>query len=281
MLKLRKGDTAIMIKADGSIEMAGVQDKELVNDKGQISPCILFAAAWAKKDEKLILHLVKNFQNCVREGYFGADAQEDFKKLEVEWEKQRIQKEKEEAVKKIEEKYGKGTPVPPSPEEAAAKLNQAGIKPDEKDKIAETLGLEYSETKKEETEPEEKKSVEVDPRLKPLPMQMPDGKTVMVEPTETPEETAKRLKEEAYLEAIAKKGQDPRVKRQQDALKKGAKKIKKGEYTGHKQPDLPVDQTMKYLKATPEEQKKMLEEEKKKKQIIGTATIEEKKDNEN
>ena len=64
-------------------------------------------------------------------------------------------------------------------------------------------------------------------------------------------------------------------------MKKGAKKIKKGEYTGHKQPDLPVDQTMKYLKATPEEQKKMLEEEKKKKQIIGTATIEEKKDNEN
>ena len=35
MLKLRKGDSAIMIKADGSIEMAGVQDKELVDEKLQ------------------------------------------------------------------------------------------------------------------------------------------------------------------------------------------------------------------------------------------------------
>ena len=58
MLKLRKGDTAIMIKGDGSIEMAGLQGKELINAKGHISPCILFAAAWAKKDEKLLVHLV-------------------------------------------------------------------------------------------------------------------------------------------------------------------------------------------------------------------------------
>ena len=210
MLKLRKGDTAIMIKANGDIEMAGVNDKELINEKGHISPTILFAAAWARKDEKLLVHLVQNFQDCVREGYFGADAQSDFKQMEIDNAKAKLKKDGEEGIKDIEKQY---------------------------------------------------------------------QKTKLV-PTETPEETAKREKEEAHLQAIADKGQDPRVKRQQDALKKGATKTSTKDYDKHKQPDLPVEQTMKYLKATPAQQKKMLEQEKKK-QIIGTATIEEKKDNEN
>tara|TARA_Y100000310_G_scaffold345316_1_gene463717 strand:- start:11398 stop:12024 length:627 start_codon:yes stop_codon:yes gene_type:complete len=202
MLKLRKGDTAIMIKADGSIEMAGLQGKELITEKGHISPTILFAAAWARKDEKLLVHLVKNFQECVREGYFGADAQSDFKEMEVEQAKEKL---------------------------------------------------------KNEREPKQE---------------------IVLEPTETPEETAKREQEEAHLQAIADKGQDPRVKRQQEALKKGATKTSTKDYDKHKQPDLPVEQTMKYLKTTPAEQKKMKKEEKKKKQIVGTASIEEKKDNE-
>jgi len=239
MLKLRKGDTAIMIKADGSIEMAGLQDKELVNEQGQISPVILFAAAWAKRDQQLLAHLVKNFQDCVREGYFGADAQEDYKKMEIEHEKKRLKDEQEEKLKEVEEKY-----------EQAEKLTNP-VDP---------------------TKP-------VDPTA-PVPVQM-DGKTVMMEPTETPEETAKRLREEANLQAIAAKGQDPRVKKQMDAFKKGAKKTTSKPYDKHLEPDLPVEQTMKYLKATPDEQKRMKEEEKKKKQIIGNATIEEKKDNEN
>ena len=71
MLKLRKGDSAIMIKTDGSVELAGVNDKPLMDDKGMISPIILFAAAWAKKDQKVLQALVDNFKNCVREGYFG------------------------------------------------------------------------------------------------------------------------------------------------------------------------------------------------------------------
>ncbi len=62
MLKLRKGDSAIMIKADGQVELAGVQDKALIDDKGNISPVILFAAAWAKKDHNLLNHLVDNFR---------------------------------------------------------------------------------------------------------------------------------------------------------------------------------------------------------------------------
>jgi hypothetical protein len=202
MLKLRKGDTAIMIKADGSIEMAGLQGKELITENGHISPTILFAAAWARKDDKLLVHLVKNFQECVREGYFGADAQRDFKQMEVE--------------------------------QAKTKL-------------------------KNEREPKQE---------------------IVLEPTETPEETAKREKEEAHLQAIVDKGQDPRIQRQQEALKKGATKTSTKDYDKHKQPDLPVEQTMKYLKATPEQQKKMLEKQKKK-QMIGNVTIEEKKDNEN
>ena len=56
MLKLRKGDSAIMIKTDGSVELAGVNDKPLMDDKGMISPIILFAAAWAKKDQKVLYH---------------------------------------------------------------------------------------------------------------------------------------------------------------------------------------------------------------------------------
>ena len=105
MLKLRKGDSAIMIKADGQVELAGVQDKALIDDKGNISPVILFAAAWAKKDHNLLNHLVDNFRVCVREGYFGTDAQDDFKKIEDEAKKIQEEKKKEEDEKKANEKF--------------------------------------------------------------------------------------------------------------------------------------------------------------------------------
>ena len=93
MLKLRKGDSAIMIKTDGSVELAGVNDKPIMSAEGMISPVILFAAAWAKKDDSLLKHLVDNFKNCVREGYFGPEAQSDYKAMEVEAEKNRIRQE--------------------------------------------------------------------------------------------------------------------------------------------------------------------------------------------
>ncbi len=93
MLKLRKGDSAIMIKSNGSVELAGVNDKPIMSADGMISPVILFAAAWAKKDDSLLKHLVDNFKNCVREGYFGPEAQSDFKSMEVEAEKNRIRQE--------------------------------------------------------------------------------------------------------------------------------------------------------------------------------------------
>tara|TARA_R110002167_G_scaffold133578_1_gene318752 strand:+ start:321 stop:896 length:576 start_codon:yes stop_codon:yes gene_type:complete len=93
MLKLRKGDSAIMIKTDGSVELAGVNDKPIMSAEGMISPVILFAAAWAKKDDSLLKHLVDNFKNCVREGYFGPEAQSDYKAMEIEAEKNRIRQE--------------------------------------------------------------------------------------------------------------------------------------------------------------------------------------------
>ena len=93
MLKLRKGDSAIMIKTDGSVELAGVNDKPIMSAEGMISPVILFAAAWAKKDQSLMNHMVDNFKNCVREGYFGPEAQSDFKAMEVEGEKHRLRQE--------------------------------------------------------------------------------------------------------------------------------------------------------------------------------------------
>jgi len=93
MLKLRKGDSAIMIKTDGSVELAGVNDKPIMSADGMISPVILFAAAWAKKDDSLLKHLVDNFKNCVREGYFGPEAQSDYKAMEVDAEKNRIRQE--------------------------------------------------------------------------------------------------------------------------------------------------------------------------------------------
>ena len=161
MLKLRKGDSAIMIKTDGSIELAGTDNKPLMDDKGMISPIILFAAAWAKKDQKVIAHLVDNFKNTVREGYFGADAQNDLKSMEVEAAKQKLQ--------------------------AAS-----GAVTTEQPKIV---------------------------------------------PNISPEDYAKKKKEEAILEQISSAGQDPQVLKQMEAMKAGAKKTETTEFVGHKHHD--------------------------------------------
>ena len=83
MLKLRKGDTAIAIKKDGNLQLAGINDTPLINEKGMISPVILFAAPWAKKDQKIMEHLVENFKTCVKEGYFGEDAKKDYEAMEA------------------------------------------------------------------------------------------------------------------------------------------------------------------------------------------------------
>jgi hypothetical protein len=83
MLKLRKGDQAICIKADGQVELAGIEGKPLIDEGGVIMPVILFAAAWARKtDTQVMSVLFANFKQAVREGYFGFDAKKEFNDME-------------------------------------------------------------------------------------------------------------------------------------------------------------------------------------------------------
>lgn len=275
MLKLRKGDSAIMIKADGSMEMAGVDDKPIMGENGMISPVILFAAAWARKDQRTLLTLVDNFQKAVEEGFFGADAQTDLQTLKVEWEKEKIRKNEAEKQKGISALNDSGmNPTnmeDKGPEDVLEKLNNPdGTEPEEpkevKPIVAEGLPIPEAEPEKPviNVETTVKKKHEVDPRLQPVPVQGPDGKITMVVPNMTPEEKAKKDREDAELRRIAEAGQDPRVKRQQDAIRAGATKMTSKPFDKHMEPDLPVEQTMKYLKATPEEQKKMKAEQLKK-----------------
>ena len=96
MLKLRKGDSAIKITKDGQMELAGMNDKAMMDAQGGINPILLFAAAWARKEQELIVHLVENFKTSVKEGYFGEAAKNDYTRMEA------IAKEKEDEKKVME-----------------------------------------------------------------------------------------------------------------------------------------------------------------------------------
>lgn len=262
MLKLRKGDSAIMIKSDGSIEMAGVNDKELVDDEGRMSPVILFAAAWARKDQQVMNTLIQNFKQSVREGFFGKEAQDDFKAMEVAEAKEKM---KEDRGEMSAQEAMQSAPM--SASESVKILNEKGI---DNTASTEEINKAIGEATKKKAEsrltPDGKGVIET--------VVGPDGKTYEV--TMTKEEKAKKDREEARLEHIVKQGQDPRVKRQQDALKAGATKMTTKKYDKHLEKDLPVEQTMAYQKASPSEQAEMKKKEKEKNQTVGNATIEEK-----
>ena len=105
--------------------------------------------------------------------------------------------------------------------------------------------------------------------------------------TQTEEEYKKQKEEEKRLEAFAKNA-DPRVKKQQEALAKGAKVISTEPFEKHRLPDLPVEQTMAYKDASPEEKVKMKEayspndsSNETEAQTVGNVTIEEEIGNEN
>ena len=107
--------------------------------------------------------------------------------------------------------------------------------------------------------------------------------------SQTEEEYKKQKEEEKRLEAFAKNA-DPRVKKQQEALAKGAKVISTEPFEKHRLPDLPVEQTMAYKDASPEEKVKMKEaysqtdisdETEASEPIVGNVTIEEEIGNEN
>ena len=233
MLKLRKGDSAIMIKADGSMQMAGINDKPLIDEKGRLSPIILFAAAWAKKDQATMNVLLENFKAAVREGYFGQDAQNDFMKMQTN-------------------ASSAATTMQTNASSAATTME-----------TPKAVGFNEDKTK------------------------YTDEHGVEFEVSETIEESEKRRKEEENMKNMiaAAKAQeaDPVFQRQRAALREGATIVNTGPVTQHFEPDLPVEQTMAYIKATPDEKKKMKEEEANKKEepIVGNVTIEEEVGNEN
>ena len=81
LLKFREGDCGLKIKKDGSIEVAGVDEAGgMIDNTGKVNPALLFAAAWARKDQKVFEALIQNFKDAVGEGFFGNEAQTDYKK---------------------------------------------------------------------------------------------------------------------------------------------------------------------------------------------------------
>ena len=85
LLKFRPGDCGLKIRKDGQLEVAGVSEESpMIDNKGMVNPVLLFAAAWARKDQKCFEALVQNFKDSVAEGYFGSDAKRDYERaLEV------------------------------------------------------------------------------------------------------------------------------------------------------------------------------------------------------
>ena len=95
LLKFRPGDFGLKIRKDGKLEVAGISEESpMIDNKGMVNPVLLFAAAWARKDQKCFEALVNNFKASVKEGYFGPDAQRDFERA------LKVQEESEEEEKK-------------------------------------------------------------------------------------------------------------------------------------------------------------------------------------
>ena len=81
LLKFRPGDCGLKIRKDGALEVAGVsEDSPMIDTKGMVNPVMLFAAAWARKDQKCFEALLTNFKDSVKEGFFGQDAKRDYEK---------------------------------------------------------------------------------------------------------------------------------------------------------------------------------------------------------
>ena len=94
MLKFRQGDCGLKIRKDGQLEVAGVDEAGGMIDKnGMVNPALLFAAAWARRDQKVFQVLLDNFKESVREGFFGPDAKRDYEKAD------KVKKEHEASLK--------------------------------------------------------------------------------------------------------------------------------------------------------------------------------------
>ena len=81
LLKFREGDCGLKIRKDGQLEVAGVDDSGgMINEKGMVNPVLLFAAAWARRDQNVFQVLLDNFKESVGEGLFGTEAKQDYER---------------------------------------------------------------------------------------------------------------------------------------------------------------------------------------------------------
>ena len=81
LLKFRPGDSGLKIRKDGTMEVAGVDESGgMIDQNGKVNPALLFAAAWARKDQKVFEALIDNFKTSVLEGFFGPEAQKDYQR---------------------------------------------------------------------------------------------------------------------------------------------------------------------------------------------------------
>ena len=80
-LKFREGDCGLKIRKDGQLEVAGVDETGgMIDEKGMVNPVLLFAAAWARRDQKVFQVLLDNFKASVGEGFFGPEAKQDYER---------------------------------------------------------------------------------------------------------------------------------------------------------------------------------------------------------
>jgi len=94
LLKFREGDCGLKIRKDGQLEVAGIDEKHgIIDEKGMVNPALLFASAWARRDQKVFQVLLDNFKESVREGFFGPDAKRDYEKAD------KVKKEHEASLK--------------------------------------------------------------------------------------------------------------------------------------------------------------------------------------
>ena len=129
LLKFREGDCGLKIRKDGQLEVAGVDETGgMIDDKGMVNPVLLFAAAWARRDQKVFQVLLDNFKASVGEGFFGPEAKQDYERaLKVKTEHEASLKEQN---------------LPPflNPE----KLEEPVLDPDSKPTVSEpSLGNEF------------------------------------------------------------------------------------------------------------------------------------------
>ena len=105
LLKFREGDCGLKIRKDGTIEVAGVDDSGgMINQEGRVNPALLFASAWARRDQKVFEVLVQNFKDSVREGFLGQEAKVDYERaLKVQEEHAKSLEEQNVAVKSTTE----------------------------------------------------------------------------------------------------------------------------------------------------------------------------------